>query len=167
MCRVQPCVGGLPRLGTRFCAQPTQTQTQAWGATLRVRDACESGSTHSTFEWLLMWIVAASLYSGACTAMEVAPSWHAGCRAEKNWAFFEHQGRLLFFYSMLPCSLIHRFDPASPKGAELLHAYCYAGAEMVRGPLHLRVEARLCCKDLHALAVAAPAACHLPQLLGH
>ena len=53
------------------------------------------------------------------------------CRPEKNWAFFEHQGRLQFLYSLLPCTLAFAYDPASPKGAVLTHAYCYTDPDQV------------------------------------
>ena len=72
------------------------------------------------------------LCQSSCEAdMVVKPREPGWRRAEKNWAFFEHQGRLLFFYSMLPCSLIYQFDPASPNGAVLRHAYCYSEADEV------------------------------------
>lgn len=53
-------------------------------------------------------------------------------RPEKNWAFFEHQGALHFMHSLLPCTLAFLYDPATPKGAVLTHAYCYPDTDTVR-----------------------------------
>ncbi|KAK9813875.1 hypothetical protein WJX73_003016 [Symbiochloris irregularis] len=47
-------------------------------------------------------------------------------RSEKNWAFLERGDRLSILYSMLPCTAIFTYDPASTKGAVFEKGLCYA-----------------------------------------
>ena len=71
-------------------------------------------------------------------------------RPEKNWAFFEHQGSLHFFYSLLPCTMVFHFDPASPRGAVLTRAWCYPGADQVQAWIWTAPEQGCCHADVRA-----------------
>eukprot|EP00884_Botryococcus_braunii_P008167 jgi/Botrbrau1/17351/Bobra.0015s0095.1 len=46
-------------------------------------------------------------------------------KREKNWGFVDDGGRLLIFYSLLPCLVVLEFEPSLPDGARLHSRYCY------------------------------------------
>jgi hypothetical protein len=50
-------------------------------------------------------------------------------RDEKNWGFFEHDGRLLIMYTALPCTMIFEYYPGEGQVSEMLSEKCYAEVE--------------------------------------
>lgn len=77
-----------------------------------------------------MWTCGNAPIPGPALASHTAPSsWHV-CRSEKNWAFLEQDDQLTILYTMLPCTSIFTFDPASAKGAQFQRGLCYDDKEV-------------------------------------
>ena len=55
-------------------------------------------------------------------------------RSEKNWTFLEQGSELLIIYSMLPCTVVFAFQPASSKGVEFRKGLCYKQRDEVPPP---------------------------------
>ena len=48
-----------------------------------------------------------------------------GFKREKNWGFVDEGGRLLIFYSLLPCLVVVEFAPDTLDGVRLHSRFCY------------------------------------------
>ncbi len=49
----------------------------------------------------------------------------ACCRREKNWGFWEEDGKLLILYGILPCTVVLEFDPLRPSEPSIRSRTCY------------------------------------------
>lgn len=63
--------------------------------------------------------------SGLFSRAALEPAEPSKFKREKNWGFVEEGGRLLIFYSLLPCLVVLDFDPSLPDGARLHSRFCY------------------------------------------
>lgn len=47
------------------------------------------------------------------------------CRREKNWGFWEEDGKLLILYAVLPCTVVLEFDASRPSELQIRSRSCY------------------------------------------